>query len=140
MTIVDKIKESISVATDLPVYYQSEEQLNRIADNADYPCAYFFLLQTQGITTDSMTLRERVNIAVFFVNLTEFDFNADENEAIIDECKQKAMRWLAMLPRDAYFRLTAVGQSERLYDTFDAQLTGYAVNVTLEELEGFCNG
>lgn len=140
MTIIDKIKESISVATDLPVYYQSAEQLNRIADNATYPCAYFFLLTTQGISTDSMSLRERVNIAVFFVDLTEFDFDAMQNEAIIDECKQKAMRWVSMLSRDPYLRLTDLGASERIYDNFDAQLTGYAVNVTLEELEGYCNG
>lgn len=140
MTITEKIKKSVTTATGLPVFYQSAEQLNRICDYTEYPCAYFFLLQTQGISTENMTPREQVRVGVFFVNTTEFDFEAEQNEAIIQGCKENAFKWIATLPRDKYFRLVSIGQSERVYDQFDAQLTGYCVNVVLEEIDGYCNG
>lgn len=136
MTIVEKIKHSIEDATGLPVLYQSVEQLNRIADNADYPCAFFFLLQEQRLNTDSDNIRERVQIAVFFVEQSVFDFDAVENEEIIQRCKERAITWIRALRTDDFIRLISQNATERVYDYFDAQLTGFAVNVTIEELVG----
>lgn len=136
MTIVEKIQQSITAATGLRCYYQSAEQLNTIADNINYPCAYFFLLQQQQLNVTSARPRERVQIAVFFVNMTEFDFNSIENERIIDGCKERALQWVRGLSRDKYLRLISNNGTQRVYDEFDVILTGFAVNVTVEELVG----
>lgn len=136
MTIIEKIQNSVKAATGLVCYYQSVEQLDRIADNAEYPCAYLFLLQQQGLNIDGGNIRERLNISVFFVNPTEFDFNAVENERIIERCRRSAFKWLRYLMRNSDFRLISENGSERVYDEFDVILTGYAVNVTIEELKG----
>lgn len=138
MTIIDKIRHSVEGAAKMKLHYQSAEQLNRIADYTDYPCAFLFLLQSQGLNIENSNYRERLQVAIFFVTRSEFDFRSEENERLIDDCKQAAYRWLQSLRRDKYLRLEGVNGTERVYDYFDAQLTGYAVNVTVEELTGYC--
>lgn len=140
MTIVDKIKSSIEAATSVPLYYQSEERLNEILDSAQFPCAFLYILTNQQLTTDSRQFRERLQVAVFFVEPTEFDFVSVENERIIDNCKRRALKWLQGMNTDKWLRLVAINNTERVYDVMDAVLTGFAVNVTIEELTGVCNG
>ena len=135
MIIVDKIRASIHNATNLPVYYQSIEQINAQLDNAHFPCAYLFLLERGRLTED---LREVVDIQVFFVQPTTFDFIAEDNERLIDDCKQLALTWLSHFGRDQYFRLNAVTTTDRVYEQFDVVLTGFAVGITLEELSRPC--
>jgi hypothetical protein len=55
--------------------------------------------------------------------------------------KAKAFRWLHALRTSDDLRLIATNSTQRLYDTTTDVLTGYAVNVTLEEIEGYgvCN-
>lgn len=136
MTIIEKIQSSVKAGAGVPCYYQSAEQLNRIADNMDYPCAYFFLLQQNTLNIDGGNFRERLQIAVFFVEPTEWDFDAIENEEIIDRCKIRAYKWLRSLLTSADFQIVSQNGTQRVYDEFDAILTGYAINVTIEELKG----
>lgn len=136
MSIIEKIKQSVQAATGLRVLYQSAEQLNRICDNTEYPAAFFFLLANGGLDSSGGHLRERLNLAVFFVDKSQFDFNAKENEQIIQACKERAYKWLRSLYTSTDLRLLSVNGTERVYDLFDVQLTGFAVNVELEELQG----
>lgn len=133
-----KIMQSVSSATGLRCLYQSEQAINVMLDNADMPCAFAFLLQSNGMNTASGNYRERVTIAVFFVDLTNYDFNSIENEDIISRCKSAAVDWLAALQTSHFFRLISVNSTQRVYDRFDAIVTGFAVNVTIEEVEGVC--
>lgn len=138
MSITQKIQESVKAATEVRCYYQSAEALNRIADYAEMPCAAFTLLEQQQLTTDNGNYRERVQIAMFFVDVTEFDFEAAQNELIIQGCKRLALQWLKALQQSKTLRLIANNGTQRVYDEADAILTGFAVNVTLEEIEGEC--
>ena len=82
-----------------------------------------------------------MTFAVVFADKTQFDFNALENEEIIDRMKEKAFRWLHTLRTSDDLRLIAINSTQRLYDTTTDILTGYAVNITLEEVKGYgvCN-
>lgn len=142
-TIIDKIKASVEGATDCAFYYHSGGDLNLILDSVDeYPCAIATLLENGGAEIDGGQIRERVRIAVFFVKPTEFDFNAEDNERLIDECKTLAFKWVnSLLSHDSELTLEGVNDTTRVYDQYDAILTGFAVNVTLTELYGVsrCN-
>lgn len=138
MTFVEKLNYSIYGATNCRLHYESVERLNEIADNIDYPAAFVYLVGNGGLSSEIGTLKERLQIAVFFVDLTEFDFESNDNEQIIEKCKEKAFLWLKSLSTDQYWRLVSINSTERVYDMFDVNLTGYAVNVTIEELQGSC--
>ena len=138
MTIIDKIISSIqSVHGDnFPVYYHDEPTLNVIAETMSFPCAIVQLLTTGNAKIDNGQIRESVSAAVFFVEPSEFDFDAVENEEIIDRCKRRAFRWLLTLPMDEWISLDAIERTSRAYERFDAILTGFCVLARLSELEG----
>lgn len=137
MTIIEKIKNSIEGAVSIPFYYHAGGELNNILDGAEFPCAYAFLLESGTIADVNGLYHERISLAVFFCDLTEFDFDSFDNERIIDECKQRAFTWLSSLRMSDDLSVVSVTSTSRVYDQFDAVVTGYGVQVTIEEEEGF---
>lgn len=141
MTIIDKIIASIQAVhgSSFPVYYHDELTLNVMADRMTFPCAYVQLITQGNVVNQSGQLREAVTAAVFFVNLSEFDFDAIANEVIIDECKQRAFQWLDAMPLDEWLTLEGVETTSRVYQQFDAIVTGFAARVRLSEIVGWTN-
>lgn len=140
MNLIEKLAESVKRTTGLDMYYQSLEELNRIMDTADMPCAYAFLVESAGLTMENGRVRERVTIEICFTDLTEYDFNSWGNEDIIDTCKQNAIKFLLGMQNDPNFALISVNGSDRVYEKrYDNPMTAFCVNVTIEELIGYSN-
>lgn len=140
MTIVDKIIASIKAAVgdEFPVYYHDEPTLNLMTSRMEFPCALFQLLTTGNAVNEAGQLKERVSAAVFFVEPSQFDFDAVDNEAIIDRCKARAFAWIGSLPSDTWLTLSALNRTSRIYDQYDDILTGFGVFVDITELNGLC--
>ena len=138
MTIIEKIRASIQAVhgSEFKVYYHDDPTMNIIADTMDLPAAIVQLLAQGTIDQQSGQWREVVSAVVFFVDKSDFDFDADENEKVIDQCKRRCLRWLAELPLDADIDLVRWTRTSRVYERFDAILTGFAVMVDLREREG----
>ena len=138
MTIIEKIRASIQAVhgSDFEVYYHDDPTLNIIADTMYLPAAIVTLITQGTIDQRSGQYREVVSAAVFFVDKSEFDFDADDNEQVIDQCKRSCLRWLAALPMDEHLDLVRWERTSRVYERFDAILTGFAVLVDLREREG----
>ena len=142
MTLINKIKKSVEGATGFPFLYHAAGEINElIARAAELPCAFAFLIDSGTVEDTNGMFHERVTFAVIFSDKTQFDFNALENEEIIDRMKVRAFRWLQSLRLSDDLQLVSINNTQRLYDTTTDILTGYAVNVTLEEVEGYgvCN-
>lgn len=139
MTIVDKIINSIQaeLGADFPVYYHDDATLNLMTREMEFPCALVMLLTQGRPIREGLQIKERVTAAVFFVEKSQFDFDAVQNEAIIDRCKKRAFQWLGALGADPWLTLAAENSSSRTYNRYDDILTGYGVNVDLVEVEGF---
>lgn len=138
MTIIEKIRASIQSVHggDFQVYYHDDPTMNLIADNMDLPASIVQLITQGTIDQQSGQWREVVSAVVLFVDKSDFDFDADENEQIIDRCKRRCLRWLAALPLDPDLDLVRWERTSRVYERFDAILTGFAVMVDLREREG----
>lgn len=137
MTIIEKIRASIQRVhgEGFEVYYHDDPTMNIIADTMTLPAAIVQLITQGELDQMSGQWREVVSAAVFFVDRSEFDFDADENEKIIDQCKRRALRWLAGLQLDEDLKLVRWSRTSRVYERFDAILTGFAVMVDLMETE-----
>lgn len=140
MTIIEAVKNSIE-RVGCAFLYHADGELNELvarepAFDGDVPVALCYLLGSGSTDITAGVARERVNIGVFFSLKTNFDFDAIENERLLDVCKQYAQRWLLSLNDDAWLRLVSLNSTERVYDTTTDILTAYAVNVTLEEIHG----
>ena len=138
MTIIEKIRASIQRVhgNGFAVYYHDDPTMNIIADTMTLPAAIVQLITQGELDQTSGQWREIVSAVVFFVDRSEFDFDADENEKIIDQCKRRALRWLAGLQLDEDLELVRWERTSRVYERFDAILTGFAVMVDLREMEG----
>lgn len=140
MTIVEKIKESVkaSQGEGFEVYYHDEPTLNLLTSTMTFPCAIMQLLTTGNADSAAGQVKERVSAAIFFVEPSQFDFDADDNEAIIDRCKGRAFAWLLGLAADPLVELVELTRTSRVYDRYDDILTGYGLLVDLRELNGIC--
>ena len=78
-----------------------------------------------------------VSAAVFFVEPSQFDFDAEENETIIDRCKKKAFAWISYLPYSLDVELVDVTRTSRVYDRYDDILTGFGILAEIKEAVGW---
>lgn len=137
MTIIEKIKKSVEGATGMPFLYHAAGELNELITRCgELPVAYSFLIDSGTIDDVNGRYHERVTIAVMFCDKTEFDFNALENEQIIDRMKVKAYKWMQSLRMSNTLRVVSVNNTQRLYDNTTDILTGFAVNITIEDVAG----
>lgn len=136
MNFIEKIKASVE-AHDVPFYYGSPEDINVVLDSAEFPCAICLLLQQGSVTDINGQYHERATFLVSFADLTQHDFNSLENEDIIDDCKKRAFEWLTGLRTNDNINLISVNNTTRDYLAYDAIITGFGVNVTIEETRGY---
>lgn len=143
MSIVLKIKEKFEQITGISLIYQSEEMVNFLVGEKSVPVGIWYLLQDGQIVSDSAsgTIRERIQARIYVGDLTELDFDAIENEKIIDKCKKILFNFIAQLKSDNDLEVESINLSRRFYLHTDEMLTGYMVDVTISELSGFnkCN-
>lgn len=142
MSIIDKLKLNVETTTGLPFVYGAQGDVNRALDYTALPCVFAYLIDTSAVEDVNGLCHERLTLALFFVNKTTFDFEGVENEGIIDGMKRRAFAWYANARTWDTLRLIGVNSALRVYDEIaDATITGYALNVTIEEVEGVgrCN-
>lgn len=136
--IIRKLGTSITATTGLPFLYGGNAEINTIIDKAPLPCALAYLVDNSQIVEEAGAMRERLNIAVFFVNKTHFDCDSLENEDVIDTMKKQALVWLQVARREAVnngYILNSISNAQRIYDTFDVIVTGYGVTVQIDDVE-----
>ena len=140
MTFIDKLRITIERATACRFYYHAAGELNEILAGVEIgsePISFAYLLKGGEVNVQRNRMCEGVNLAVFFCKKTDFDFNSEENERLIDDCKRLAFGWLSLMRKSGYFETVGSITTERVYDTTTDILTGIAVNVTLRELQGY---
>ena len=137
MSVIDKIKASITAATGLPFYYDTPQTLNLRLDRATYPCAMLHILQTGTAVDTNGVIRERLTIEMLFATMSNLDFDGTDVEAHeLDALKKKAFLWLVGLHRSHDLRLISINGTSRYYATDDAIYSAYGVQVTIEEAQG----
>lgn len=146
-TIIDKIARTIERrelgkggVTPLPFIYADRDIQNIVLDQVQPPFAAAVPL-TSGMAQDERgNYHDQVTLALFFGDImcqSMGDYDARENERIIDDCKRRAFMWLASLQNNREITLESVNGAERWYLENDVVTTGYVVNVTLREVDGY---
>ena len=137
MSIIEKIKNSVTGATELPFYYDTPQTLNERLDNAKYPCAMLNIVESGAVMDTNGVLHERLTIEMLFVTQSRFDFDglAVEN-CELDAMKMHAFKWLLSVYRSHDLRLNSINYTRRYYATDDAINSAYGVNITIEEVAG----
>lgn len=141
MTIIEAIKRSIE-RQGIAFLYHSSGEVNELVSretayrDSELPVVICHLLSSGSMQNAAGQWVERVQVAVFFSRLAEYDFNGEQNEQVLEACKVAAQRWLHSLRDDENLRLVSVNSTERIYNSTEDIITAYAINVTIEELHG----
>ena len=147
-TIIDKIAESIERPEfndgkhPLPFLYGDAATLNIQVDFVEPPLAAALLIESGAVDEGLGVWRERITLGIWFADKmcqAMGDVDARKNEHVITRCKRRAFKWISSLATNTEIRLVSLNGTQRDYFQKDAVLTGYWVNVTLEELEGVSN-
>ncbi len=140
MNIVEYIKDSVERAGCAFVYNAEGETNDVVARTPEFayepPVVLCYLLKNGTIEQVGGSWVERVNVALFFSKVADYDFDGLSNEELLELCKRYAQRWLQSLVGSPVLRLVSVNSTERVYNTTTDILTAYAVNVTIEEVQG----
>ena len=136
MSLITKIKAEVEAA-GFQYYYDSGGGLNKLLDSADFEdgkTVVFAFLLTSTNLIDGV---ESGNFGLFFSKMTEFDFEALENDTIQEACKADAWAFIRRIDRGNVLTVENV-RLTRFYDEFSVNVTGVAVNADFSETTGLC--
>ena len=145
-TIVDKLARTIerpelnNGVKALPFIYADIDMQNVLLDKTGAPFAAAAPVTTTAVSDEHGVYHERATFEIYFGDLMQQslpDYNARENERILDMCKRRAFKWLASFRPSNELRLISINSMRRTYLQFDAITTGYLISVTLEEVQGY---
>ena len=146
-TIIDKLADTIAaIETEkgskkkMPFVYADEDMQNIQFDMIEPPLVACTPIESAAVEDSGGTIHERLTLAIWFADRmcqnTAGDWDARANEQIIDACKRRAFRWAVSMSPAKDLRLVSLNGSMRAYLERDAYLTGYMLNVTIEETDG----
>lgn len=139
-SIIKKIAVLFEEATGLPLIYQSEEMVNVKLDSTPLPCGWWYCLTDGQIVAEGASgkICERVQCRIYIGDLNEYDYNGLEAEEIISDCKNRLFNFIAELRKNQELTLNSVNTSRRFYLEKDVIVSGYMVDITITEINGFC--
>lgn len=138
MTIQQHIK-SIAQQMGIAYIYHNWTSVNQIADNTPLP-VMVNVLPVSGSFSVGYNLTETTNCLIAFLNKTEYDFDAEENDQVVEQMKALAKDFLLRLNKvEGIENLSLADVSyEVVYDKLDVNLTGIILDLRLSESEGTC--
>lgn len=96
------------------------------------------LLPASGKFVLSRTqIHDAPNCMIAFADKTKFDFDGQENDAIIERCKGYAVQFIRELNKSNLFQWVDDEVSYSVfYDKLDVNVTGIVIELKLEEVQG----
>lgn len=138
MNFVDKLRDTITEALDIPFIYGTPEELNALTDNTEMPAAMCYTLQDTQMVFSGTQMTEQASVIVFFIDKTSAAFSSVENEEIIQTCKARADLWVSEIMSGSVFEVTGTIRYRRIYLEFYGIYTGIGVSIPLREFYGSC--
>lgn len=91
---------------------------------------FYFFSQRQEV-------RDYPEAQIAFLCSTEFDFECEENDALVEQMKRLCIRFIQALNKSGYFaEIEGKVPYQVLYDHLDDNVTGIVITPKLEEEEG----
>ena len=135
MSLIKKIKSAVE-AIGLEFLYDRGEGLDKLIDDSDLSggkCVVYSFLLANSTLKDG---KESANFGIFFAKMTEFDFNAIENDDLQNECKVIAAEFIDNLQKGNELTISGEVSLQYFYDEFSVNVTGVAINATFDETSG----
>lgn len=137
-TVEGKIRAIVeSMGADVEYMFMNWAQANVAIDKVEKPTVVYVLPASGKLGVAWNQVKDKPETFIAFVCTTEFDFNGEENDNIIEAMKRLAIRFIVALNESGYFeKIESDVPYSVLYDHLDQNVTGVVINPILEEIEG----
>lgn len=137
-TVEQKIRSIVeSMGDGVNYMFKNWSQANDEIDHIDGPTIIYVLPPSGELDFDYSQVKDYPQSQIAFVASTEFDFEGEENDNIIERMKRLCIRFIKSLNASGLFELIEGRLSYRvLYDYFDQNVTGIVITPPLIEEEG----
>lgn len=139
-TVEGKIRDIVTrMGKDVEYRFMNWAQLNVAMDKITKPTIVYVLPPSGDFYVDlqAQEIRDFPEAQIGFLCSTEFDFESDENDALIEQMKRLCYRFIKALNKSGYFSpIDGKLPYQLLYDHLDENVTGVVITPVLEEEEG----
>lgn len=137
-TVEQKIRTIVeSMGADVTYMFKNWSQANDEIDHIDGPTIIYVLPPSGDLDFGYSQVKDYPQSQIAFVASTEFDFEGEENDNIIEQMKRLCIRFVKSLNESGLFEIIEGRLSYRvLYDYFDQNVTGIVITPPLIEEEG----
>ena len=117
--------------------FKNGAQANNDIDHVDGPTVIYILPPSGELDFHYTSVKDYPQSQIAFVASTEFDFEGEENDNIIEQMKRLCIRFVVELNKSGLFEPIEGRLRYRvLYDHFDQNVTGIVITPPLIEEEG----
>lgn len=137
-TVEQKVRQVVaSLGDDVHYMFKNWAQANEEIDRLVGPTVIFVLPPSGTLNIHYSQVRDYPECQIAFVTSTDFDFEGAENDNLVEQMKRLCVRFLVAINHSGLFEPIEGAVTYRvLYDTFDENVTGIAITLTLQEEEG----
>lgn len=139
-TVEGKVREIVlGMGEDIEYRFHNWAQLNEEMDRITRPTVVYVLPPSGDFYIDSLRqeIRDYPEAQIGFLCSTEFDFESDENDAVIERMKRLCYKFIHHLNESGYFvPIEGKLPYQLVYDHLDENVTGVIITPKLEEEEG----
>lgn len=137
-TVEGKVRAIVEdMGSDVAYQFMNWAQANVELDRIEKPTVVYVLPVSGKLNVSWNQIKDRPESFIAFVSSTEYDFDGEENDNIIEGMKRLAMRFIKTLNESGLFEIIEndVPYSV-LYDHLDQNVTGIVITPVLKELVG----
>lgn len=137
-TVEQKVRTIVeSMGEDVSYMFKNWSQANEEIDHIDGPTIIYVLPPSGDLDFGYSQVKDYPQSQIAFVASTEFDFEGEENDNIIEQMKRLCIRFVKRLNQSGLFEPIEGRLTYRvLYDYFDQNVTGVVITPPLVEEEG----
>ncbi len=139
-TVEGKVRDIVEkMGEDVEYRFYNWAKLNVEMDTITKPTIVYILPPSGDFYIDlyAREIRDYPEAQIAFLCSTEFDFESEENDALIEQMKRLCYKFIKALNESGYFSpLDGKLPYQILYDHLDENVTGIVITPVLEEEEG----
>lgn len=136
-TVELKIRRIVEQLEDVNYLFMNWSQANDEIDNIEGPTIIYVLPPSGSLDFHYTSVKDYPESQIAFVASTEFDFEGEGNDNIIERMKRLCIRFVRKLNESGYFeQIQGQLKYQVLYDYLDQNVTGIVITPPLKEEEG----
>lgn len=136
----DRIINEVRAITGRECYYVSSQKIeaDKLLGNAKLPCVFLIITGGEGVVQSGGQYVEQSEVTLVFAEATSYTASDERNTGKVMAEQALAVRFVSELRASARWGAVELLRSREFYDGSMYLATGWAINLRLQDLYGYC--